>query len=171
MPNILAIDPGKTGAIAVLNQAGALIEVQDMPPGLDPVGIATLLHDLVARHAPAYAAVERTHGRPGRSAVAMHGLGMASGLVLGVLAALRVPVVLLLPAHWKRRVGVTADKTSSLEMARLLWPDMAALFRRKRDDGRAEAALIGLAQLQAGGVKLTGMHPQERNWLLFERPA
>lgn len=98
----------------------------------------------------------------------MHQLGLASGLVRGALAALRVPVVLLDPAIWKRRAGVTADKASSLEMARSTWPDMAALFRRKRDDGRAEAALIGLAQLQAGGITLTGMHPVERNWLLFD---
>lgn len=44
---------------------------------------------------------------------------------------------------WKKAAGVGADKATSLARATMRWPDLSDLWRRKKDDGRAEAALIG----------------------------
>lgn len=49
---------------------------------------------------------------------------------------------------WKARTGVTADKKTSLALARRLQPAHAATtFRLVKHEGRAEAALIGRFRL------------------------
>jgi crossover junction endodeoxyribonuclease RuvC len=75
--------------------------------------------------------------------------GGAKGVLEGVLAAAGVPVAFLTPPQWKRLAGIAPGKAGAKEAARSeairRWPAKAALFSRIRDDGRAEAALIGLA--------------------------
>jgi hypothetical protein len=75
-------------------------------------------------------------------------LGEGFGIIEGAAAAagLYKPVNLrtVTPSVWKRKLGVTSEKKTSLELARELWPQFAERrFARKMDDGRAEAALIG----------------------------
>jgi len=72
-------------------------------------------------------------------------------VVHGVLGALGVPYVLISPAQWKGAMGLhklpnetqSQNKSRAREMALKLWPESADQFKRKKDDGRAEAALIG----------------------------
>jgi crossover junction endodeoxyribonuclease RuvC len=65
------------------------------------------------------------------------------------LAAGGVPVAFPTPPTWKRLVGIAPGKAGAKDAARSeairRWPGEAALFSRGRDDGRAEAALIGIA--------------------------
>jgi crossover junction endodeoxyribonuclease RuvC len=63
-------------------------------------------------------------------------------MVRGVIAAAGIPLHLVSPAKWKRAYGLDADKEKSRALALRLWPARADLFGRKRDHGRAEAALI-----------------------------
>lgn len=64
-------------------------------------------------------------------------------MVAGVLAGLGTPVTYVQPAVWKRRAGlIGASKSASRHLATATWPDHAPAFRKARDDGRAEAALI-----------------------------
>ena len=57
----------------------------------------------------------------------------------------------LTPPVWKRAVGIPPGKDGAKDAARSeairRWPGQAELFARVKDDGRAEAALIGLAGL------------------------
>jgi crossover junction endodeoxyribonuclease RuvC len=52
------------------------------------------------------------------------------------------PLHLVTPAKWKRYFGLDADKEKSRALALRLWPSRSDLFTRKRDHGRAEAALL-----------------------------
>lgn len=148
---IIAIDIGVVGALALLTDAGDLVEVVDMPVLKDgPAGRRTvnaaLLADIVQRWAPAQAYVESVGTRPGEGAVGAFAFGRSRGVIEGVLGACRVPVAFLSPAGWKRAVGLTlASKDAARSMAIQRWPDKAELFKRARDDGRAEAALCGIA--------------------------
>ena len=58
--------------------------------------------------------------------------------------ALGVAVTLVTPAKWKATLRVPADKSASRQRAAQLWPGLAGTFARVKDDGRAEAAMIGL---------------------------
>lgn len=143
---IIGIDPGQNGAIAWLSDAGALVEVRDLPvtkgDGLMPAVLAAWLQE--PGRLPTHAYVERVASRPGAGVAGMFKFGRGFGQLEGVLAALGVPVTLITPTKWKGGMKLTADKASSRSRAAQLWPGVAGTFSRVKDDGRAEASLIGL---------------------------
>jgi hypothetical protein len=153
---VLAIDPGKTGAIAAFFKG---------EPGRVHPATATDLRDciLTARDASFTfrVVIEQVNGAPGQSGPASFNFGRAYGELLGVCIALDVEPVLIRPADWKAGLGLRRDygesnaafKRKSLVMARNVWPQHAkAFFARAKDDGAAEAALLGLYALQQGIV-------------------
>lgn len=157
---ILGIDPGVKGGIALLSLERGLIEVLDMPSAVVRVGkgnktriLPAELARYLARHSPAHAYVEAVHAMPSQGVSSTFAFGQALGQVEGVLAALGVPVSYVTPQAWKRALQVKADKGTSRQRAMQLWPALAGSFARVRDDGRAEAALIGLYGLRLSAVE------------------
>ena len=152
---IIGIDPGVHGAIARLDLTHGLIEVIDMPSLIVKVGKSNktrispqALASYIAGHKPSHAYVEAVHAMPGQGVSSTFAFGQALGQIEGVLAALGVPVTYVTPAAWKRSMQVTAGKGTSRARAMQLWPRQTAPFVRVKDDGRAEAALIGLYGLR-----------------------
>ena len=152
---ILGIDIGASGALAVLSDAGELLDVQDMPclrdgPKNRRTVNAPLLAEIIYKSHADRAFVERVGPRPMEGAVGAFAFGDAKGVVRGCLAAAAIPAIFITPVTWKRIVGVPPGKDMK-DMARSnainRWPGKAELFKRKMDDGRAEAALIALAGL------------------------
>jgi len=152
---ILGVDIGAGGALAVLTDAGELVDVFDMPclrdgPAKRRTINAPLLAEIVYKSHADRAFVERVGPRPMEGAVGAFSFGDAKGVVRGCLAAAAIPTIFITPVTWKRVVGVPPGKDMK-DMARSnainRWPGKAQLFARKMDDGRAEAALIGLAGL------------------------
>jgi hypothetical protein len=149
---LLAIDPGKTGAIAVFRDRL-----------LYAFGIATALElaKCLDTMPGARVVIEQVNGVPGQSGPASFNFGRAYGELLGVCLALDVEPVLIRPADWKAGLGLrreygesnAAFKRKSLAMARELWPQHAkTFFARAKDDGAAEAALLGHYVLTQGIV-------------------
>jgi crossover junction endodeoxyribonuclease RuvC len=52
------------------------------------------------------------------------------------------------PTTWKKHFKLSRDKGVSRGLATQRFPDCADLFKRVKDDGRAEAALIALYGLE-----------------------
>jgi crossover junction endodeoxyribonuclease RuvC len=159
MSAILAIDIGVSGAIALLTAEGQLLEVHDMPVLNDgPAGRravnAPLLAEIVYRSHATAAFIEFVGARPGEGAVGAFAFGRSRGVVEGVLGAAGIPAQHFAPAAWKRAVGIKPGREGAKDAARAealrRWPSHAALFARVKDDGRAEAALIGVAGLLRG---------------------
>lgn len=141
---ILGADPGKRGALALVDLDGHLLDVIDMP---DATGSALGAHirDFLEDHGPHHvqtAWVEKVHAMPKQGVTSTFTFGAGYGALLGALGALRIPVELRTPNVWKKAMRCTADKGSSRQAAAQLWPDHARLFARVKDDGRAEAALV-----------------------------
>ena len=92
--------------------------------------------------------------KAGEGAVGAFAFGRSRGVVEGVLAAAGARSQFLTPAFWKRAVGFPPgrDKDASRAAAIQRWPARAELFARKKDDGRAEAALIAAAGLLRKGA-------------------
>lgn len=141
---IAGIDPGMSGAVAWLSDLGHLIEVRDLPTvkgqGLLPAVLAAWLRD----KRPVHVWVERVGTRPGEGASRAFNFGRGYGQIEGVCAALEIPVSLVTPAKWKGSLRIPADKSAARARAAQLWPGLAGTFSRVKDDGRAEAAMIGL---------------------------
>lgn len=150
---ILGVDLGGKGALALLDTAGTLLDVADMPvvpdggkarSSVQPALLAALLREWQ----PSRAFVEFVAARPTGSKVGAFAFGKARGHVEAVLATLGVPYTLLTPATWKRAVNIppgNGQKSTARAEACRRWPDHATKFARVKDDGRAEAALIAIA--------------------------
>ncbi|MGJ0533834.1 hypothetical protein [Methylocystis sp.] len=156
MTNVIGIDIGARGALALLSPTGELIEVADMPilrdgPANRPNVNAPLLASIVRRWQASQAFVEYVGARPKEGPTGAFAFGRSKGVIEGVCASAGLPVAFLTPPVWKRAVGIPPGKDGAKDAARSeairRWPGQAALFARVKDDGRAEAALIGLAGL------------------------
>ena len=151
---ILGIDPGKSGAVAVLGHDGALVAVHDMPivgPIVSAVLLDELVHDYVdpLHDGPSGTAViEDVHAMPKQGVTSSFSFGRSLGVAEGVLAGNGYSLRYVSPAKWKKALGLTSDKGVSRRRAIEVWPNRASWFARVKDDGRAEAALIALWWLQ-----------------------
>lgn len=84
--------------------------------------------------------VEDVHAMPKQGVSSTFKFGMAVGSILAVIELTRDPWMIVRPQQWKKDIGVTSDKNTSLEMARTLWP--GAPLSRQKDHGVAEALLL-----------------------------
>jgi crossover junction endodeoxyribonuclease RuvC len=156
---VLGVDPGATGALALLDTGLDALIVADMPSARVRTGKASRrqvseiwLADLIRAYEPDYAWVERVHALPGQGVTSSFSFGLAYGMVRGVLAAFRVPVTLITPNEWKRHFRLSSDKSEARLIAARLFPDSSQRFTRVSDDGRAEAALLALFGAQQQSV-------------------
>lgn len=130
---ILGIDPGKSGAIAMVEPG---VDVWDMPA--TPADLAALLKTFDPAYTRVY--LEQAQAMPKQGVSSTFGYGRDFGVILGVLATVGLSHRLVTPAVWKRQMGVTADKSAARAMAQRLFP--SASLGRVKDHGRAEALLI-----------------------------
>jgi crossover junction endodeoxyribonuclease RuvC len=156
---IIGIDPGITGAAAFFSNDGRLHAIEDMPLMEVKVGGKTRQRVSGRWFAEVVRQMDRaSYGGqhrafleqvgPSSSAAGSFTFGRSVGVVEGVLAALGIPVTLISPHRWKPAMAPGNDKNVSRAAAAALFPAHAALFARVKDDGRAEAALIGLFGLR-----------------------
>ena len=156
----IGIDPGVTGAIAAYCTARGLLASAKLPVRVyadpkatiarrevDHGGLRALLQGWSAKHDFAgdyvLGAVERITARPGAQALAMLSLGHSCGVSVAVLGPFVRDMLRPTPSQWKRAVGVTAVKATSV----------AAVQTRlgiKAGHDRAEAILLAL--WAAGGM-------------------
>ena len=150
MSFIIGIDPGAAGAVAILEN-GRLTQVFDMPVVEMTVGGKAkrrVAPELLATELRLYnladtvAVVEQVGAMPGQGVTSMFAFGQAYGLVLGVLAGLWIPTTTVTPASWKKALKLNTGKDGARAKAAQLWPAQADQFKRVKDDGRAEAALL-----------------------------
>jgi len=152
----LGIDPGINGALALVDTAGELHDVVDMPTRVAGTRAngkekRTVDEDLLTLIVMAWmeddfliGVIERVQASPGAGAVSMFSFGEGYGKIQGVLSALGISCELVTPKEWKTHFDLGKDKKDSLAKARSLWPNYAESFARVKDADRAEAALIAL---------------------------
>lgn len=149
----IGIDPGLSGALAVLADGEAL-EVHDMPTRkvgdwneVDAARLTAMLRGIRGGHVGAYvsACIEKVGARPGDGGTSAFRFGETYGRICGVLESLGIGYDRVVPHSWKRHYALTGcDKDASRQLALKRFPRMADRLARKKDDGRAEALLIAL---------------------------
>ncbi len=146
----LGIDPGLQGALAVLDDAGALVAVHDVPILMLKTNRGTRreydlpsLGRLLKPYAEpgAHAIVEESQAMPKQGVASTFVIGVGFGVWLGLLGALEIPYTRVRPAVWKKTLGLRGkDKEAARLRAQQLFP--GADLQRKKDHGRAEALLL-----------------------------
>lgn len=137
---ILGVDPGVTGGLAFLYPATMACEAHDIP-SVDGMVNAEQVLVLLRQHQPRLAMVERASSRPGQGVASTFKYGVAYGTILAAVALAGIPCHLVAPTKWKKHFGLDSDKEKSRALAIRLFPG-CGYFTRKKDHGRAEAALI-----------------------------
>lgn len=151
---VLGVDPGQTGAIALLadGQPAGFI---DMPTKerragglqIDGASLAAQIRGVRQQHAGAYtfAVIEQVSAGPGQGVSGMFRFGQADGIVRGVLDALGIPSIEVHPLTWKRYLQLQGqEKDAARLMVLQRFPGLAAMLARKKDVGRADALLVAL---------------------------
>ena len=141
----IGIDPGATGAIAILQEDGAAM-IEDWPG--DERALTTILRYACILHGmPEMVLIEYQQAMPKQGVVSMFKLGVNYGMWLSAVAAVNWPVRIIRPNEWKKGLGYPArsdgdTKEYSLTLARRLYPKAAKYLIRKKDHNRAEALLL-----------------------------
>jgi crossover junction endodeoxyribonuclease RuvC len=141
------VDVGVTGAIACLDDDAQLMALADLETTrygkfawTEPMSTIRFINEHRDGR-PARAWVEYVAPMPKLGVVSSAGMGRTHGSVLAALQIAGIPFEMVSPQSWKRRLNVTSNKDSTLDMARVKFPGVDH-FDRKKDHNRAEAALI-----------------------------
>lgn len=150
----LGIDPGKSGALAVIHStvnADRAVELYSF----DEAKYREVLERYGNRRGVGGCVLERVSAMPGQGVTSMFSFGVNYGYIRGLLEAFEIPYELVIPRFWKREFGVTADKNTSIAVAQRLFPAVSLLRTercRKPDDGFAEALLMAEYARRKGGA-------------------
>jgi len=145
---VLGLDPGISGAYAIVDKDFSNIIVADMPrhsiKGKEHIDIYEFARqiDLISSRI-SFAVIEQVHAMPKQGVTSTFRFGEAFGIVKGVLAANLIPIQLVNPLSWKRALNLPADKDSSRQKASSLFPKLVGNWARKKDHNKTDALLIG----------------------------
>lgn len=161
-PNVIGIDPGQSGAIAMISNS-RVVDLVDMPTMPRPRGgnevngaaLASILdkarfpgkfsHTLVALElVNAMPSVPDCQGRRRQMGTrSASNFGESYGKVKGVIETLGLSYQLVSPAGWKKAHGLAGKaKDYSRTIAIQRFPDAASMLTLKKNVGRADALLI-----------------------------
>ena len=152
----IGIDPGLTGAIALVDDAGVFCELVDLPIKvkyctkqgaikncIDAVKLEDMLNSFIAEYGDGIIVfLEDVHGRGGWSAPISFGLGETIGALNATLNIVGLEVNWITPTFWKKYFKVTSNKEGTLAKANSMYPEARKYISRKKDHNRAEALLI-----------------------------
>jgi crossover junction endodeoxyribonuclease RuvC len=147
---ILGLDPGLSGAIAILDEQTVHLLV-DMP--VHKIGVGHKkgtrpeldLHSFcgfLSQHRPDHCIIEKVSARPGQGVTSMFRFGYAAGAVYGAIAALGLPCSFVAPQSWQKFHSVGPSADAARQRATQLYPQLAPQLAKKRDCNRADAVLI-----------------------------
>ena len=152
---LMSIDPGLSGAIAVFID-DVLIDIVDTPTHeltrnnkTKRQISASALAGIFTQHHPDHVVVEKVTAMPGNGATSMFSFGRSFGVIEGILAAYNIPATYVMPSVWTKGIGRGLGKDASRARACELYPSHQQKFARVKDDGRADAVLIGAWWLKA----------------------
>lgn len=153
----LGLDPGAvSGGCAIVEisdgVAPQLVDAIDLPiigvkakQRIDVLALRTWIQ----QHRSDHAVIERGQAMPRQGASSGFKYGRAVGSLEAVVVLCKIAMTIVEPSIWKRLHGLRGGhKELSRQRALQLFPSAHSLLARKRDHGRAEAALIALYGLQ-----------------------
>ena len=142
---ILGIDPGITGGVALLSSDGLLAERMPVVTlnGKNIIHLAAL-GGFLDTWEPDIVWIEEQQSMPKQGVSSTFRTGLNYGTLIGFITGKGLPIRTVNPRKWKAAMGVPSDKAAAIAIATRLYPNSTHLWKRKSDDGVAEAALIAM---------------------------
>ena len=148
---IIGIDPGLSGAIAVLDN-NKVLKIYDMPVmaegkknkrQLNSAQLVNIIKENIEKHEEINVVVEQVNAMPGQGVTSMFNFGQTFGAIKGVCAALNLPIFFIRPSKWKKYFElINSSKDSSRTKAIEMYPSIANQLSKKKDVNKSEAILI-----------------------------
>lgn len=144
---IIGIDPGKKGALCILDKVPKFVDFKDK----NILGYIEVLKDLDIK----LAAIEKVGAMRGQGVVSMFSFGENYGMIQGVLKTLGIPYILVRPQEWQKTLNIPtkSDKKVIASIIQNIYPN-AELYgiRGGLNDGRSDSLCIAhYAQLYNKG--------------------
>ncbi|MBA1339544.1 MAG: crossover junction endodeoxyribonuclease RuvC [Pelagibacterales bacterium] len=148
---IIGIDPGLSGAIAVLED-NKIKEIFDMPVmadgkknkrQLNSAHLVKLIKDNIKDIDETVMVVEQVNAMPGQGVTSMFNFGQTFGAIKGICAAIGLPIYFVRPAKWKKHFElINASKDASRTKAIEMYPNFSEKLSKKKDVNKSDAILI-----------------------------
>ena len=148
---IIGIDPGLSGAIAVLenNEVKKILEIPVMSEGkknkrqLNSSLLVNLIKENIEQNEEVAVVVEQVNAMPGQGVTSMFNFGQTFGAIKGVCAALELPIFFVRPSKWKKHFElINSSKDSSRTKAIEMYPYLSNQLSKKKDVNKSDAILI-----------------------------
>ena len=148
---IIGIDPGLTGAIAIMenNKVLSMFDMPVMSDGkknkrqLNSAQLVKILNDNILKNEEISVVVEQVNAMPGQGVTSMFNFGQTFGAIKGVCAALELPIFFVRPSKWKKHFElINSSKDSSRTKAIEMYPLFSENLSKKKDVNKSDAILI-----------------------------
>ena len=148
---ILGIDPGLSGAIAILEKKNVL-NLFDMPvmaegkknkKQLNSAQLVNIIRENSIGDEEIAVVVEQVNAMPGQGVTSMFNFGQTFGAIKGVCAALNLPIFFVRPSKWKKYFElINSSKDSSRTKVIEMYPSLSSQLAKKKDVNKSDAILI-----------------------------
>ena len=148
---IFGIDPGLTGAIAVLDEK-KIVDVIDLPTmadgkknkkQLNSANLSQYISSKIIDINKTVVVVEQVNAMPGQGVTSMFNFGQSFGILKGICSAMQLPMYFVRPAKWKKYFNlINSEKDASRTRAIEIFPYFSSQLSKKKDANKADAILI-----------------------------
>ena len=148
---IFGIDPGLSGAIAILEKKKVL-SLFDMPvmaegkknkKQLNSAQLVDIIRENSFGDDEIVVVVEQVNAMPGQGVTSMFNFGQTFGAIKGVCAALNLPIFFVRPSKWKKYFElINSSKDSSRTKVIEMYPSLSSQLAKKKDVNKSDAILI-----------------------------
>ena len=148
---IFGIDPGLSGAIAILEKKKVL-SLFDMPvmaegkknkKQLNSAQLVDIIRENSIGDDEIVVVVEQVNAMPGQGVTSMFNFGQTFGAIKGVCAALNLPTFFVRPSKWKKYFElINSSKDSSRTKVIEMYPSLSSQLAKKKDVNKSDAILI-----------------------------
>ena len=148
---IFGIDPGLSGAIAVLENE-VVLDIIDLPVmaegkknkrQLNSAQLSQYMSKNVENIHMTSVVVEQVNAMPGQGVTSMFNFGQTFGAIKGISATLKLPIYFVRPSKWKKHFDlINSSKDASRTKAIEIYPSLAEKLSKKKDVNKSDAILI-----------------------------
>ena len=148
---IFGIDPGLSGAIAVLENE-VVLDIIDLPVmaegkknkrQLNSAQLSQYMSKNVENIHKTSVVVEQVNAMPGQGVTSMFNFGQTFGAIKGISATLKLPIYFVRPSKWKKHFDlINSSKDASRTKAIEIYPSLAEKLSKKKDVNKSDAILI-----------------------------
>ena len=148
---IIGIDPGLSGAIAILEDKKVL-NIFDMPvmaegkknkKQLNSAQLVNIIKENTIKNEDIAVVVEQVNAMPGQGVTSMFNFGQSFGAIKGVCAALNLPIFFVRPSKWKKHFElINSSKDASRTKVIEMYPSLSRQLSKKKDVNKSDAILI-----------------------------